>query len=66
MEARLIVTGHQPQETGYYINGERHLIIASDHSQGVFLPLNLDEEYDMEKLTGVMTKIVSLGANLDD
>jgi hypothetical protein len=39
--AKLIVTGHQPQDTGYLINGSRHLIIASDHNQGVFLPLDL-------------------------
>src|SRR5205807_896035 len=39
VDARLIVTGHQPQETGYLVNGARHLIIASDHSQGVFLPM---------------------------
>src|SRR3954471_22277850 len=29
MHANLIVTGHQPQETGYLVNGEKHLIIAS-------------------------------------
>jgi len=43
--AKLIVTGHQPQDMGYAVNGERHLIIASDHNQGVFLPLKLDQEY---------------------
>jgi len=66
MEAKLIITGHQPQDNGYFVNGERHLIIASDHSQGVFLPLNLDEEYDIEKLVGVMSKFVSLGAENEE
>ena len=46
----MIITGHQPQEGGYLVNGDQHLIIASDHNQGVFLPLNLTEEYDIEKL----------------
>src|SRR3954468_22345480 len=35
MAAKLIVNGHQPQETGYLVNG-RQLILASDHNQGVF------------------------------
>ena len=64
--AKLIVTGHQPQEAGYAINGERHLIIASDHNQGVFLPLSLSEEYDMSKLTRRLRKLVALGSNDDE
>src|ERR1700733_5291381 len=43
MDATIVVTGHQPQDTGYAVNGEHHLIIASDNSQGVFLPVDLDE-----------------------
>lgn len=59
--ARLIVTGHQPQEMGYAINGDRHLIIASDHNQGVFLPMKLSEHYeDTEDLAGRLRKFVSL------
>lgn len=60
--AKLIVTGHQPQEMGYAINGEQHLIIASDHNQGVFLKLRTDEEYDMDGLLQRMQKFVSLPA----
>ena len=44
--AKVIVTGHQPQDTGYAVNGERHLIIASEHNHGVFLPLDLQQPYD--------------------
>lgn len=61
VEADLIVTGHQPQDTGYAVNGPNHLIIASDHNQGVFLPLELATKYDMEALTGKITKFVALG-----
>lgn len=43
VNAKMLITGHQPQEMGYATNGERHLIIASDHNHGVFLPLNLAE-----------------------
>jgi hypothetical protein len=64
--AKLVITGHQPQEMGYAINGDRHLIIASDHNQGVFLPLKLDEQYDMESLTRRLKKFVALaGAPVD-
>ena len=60
MNARLIVTGHQPQDMGYALNGDQHLIIASDHSQGVFLPLSLSDRYDMEELVSKLKKFVSI------
>lgn len=58
--AQLIVTGHQPQDMGFAVNGERHLIIASDHNQGVFLPLNLSEPYDMDAMVLRLTKFIEL------
>ena len=62
VNADLLVTGHQPQETGYLINGPRHLIIASDHNQGVMLAMKLKERYDMDKLLDAMRKFVSVDA----
>jgi hypothetical protein len=58
--AEIIVTGHQPQDSGYAVNGEHHLIIASDHSQGVFLPINLAESYDMGALVERLVKFVAM------
>jgi hypothetical protein len=58
--ADLILTGHQPQEMGHATNGERHLILASDHNQGVFLPIDLAEKYDLEALVGRLQKFVAL------
>jgi hypothetical protein len=58
--ARVVVTGHQPQEMGYLVNGERHLIIASDHNQGVYLPIDLTRTYDMETLVDSLRKYVGL------
>jgi len=58
--AQIIITGHQPQEMGYTTNGDRHLIMASDHNQGMFLPINLSQTYDMETLVGNLRKFVSL------
>ncbi|HEY7115649.1 MAG TPA: metallophosphoesterase, partial [Tepidisphaeraceae bacterium] len=41
VRTNLILTGHQPQESGYAVNGDKQLILASDHNQGVFLPIDL-------------------------
>jgi hypothetical protein len=60
VDAKLIVTGHQPQESGYLVNGEKHLIIASDHNQGVFLPIDLATEYTMDELVEQLTKFVAV------
>ncbi len=64
--AQILITGHQPQESGYFINGDRHLIIASDHNQGVFVPINLSATYDMESLSGQIQKFVAMGASEDE
>ena len=58
----LIITGHQPQDTGFGINGNRHIIIASDHNQGVFVPIDLAESYDMPKLVKRIRKYAALPA----
>jgi hypothetical protein len=60
VSARIVVTGHQPQDSGYLVNSDRHLIIASDHNQGVFLPVKLNNEYDMPALVGRLQKFVAL------
>jgi hypothetical protein len=62
VQAKMIVTGHQPQESGYLVNGEKHLIIASDHNQGVFLPIDLSREYTMDELVESLTKFVAVDA----
>lgn len=59
--AQLLVTGHQPQDTGYAINGRHHLIIASDHNQGVLLPVSLSDSYDMSTLITRLKKFVAMG-----
>jgi hypothetical protein len=48
--ASIIITGHQPQDTGYAINGDQHLIVASDHNQGIFIPLELDRPFEMRSV----------------
>ena len=58
--ASVIITGHQPQEMGYATNGDRHLILASDHNQGVFLPIDLSRSYTLEDLVANLQKFVAL------
>lgn len=64
MEANFLVTGHQPQEAGYSLNGDQHLIIASDHNRGMFLRFNLTQGYDPETL--VQSLIPFAGIEFDD
>lgn len=64
--AKLIVTGHQPQETGFKVNGDQHLIIATDHNQGVVLRADLTTQYTMETLVERIEKIAALGVNWEE
>jgi hypothetical protein len=58
--AKLIIAGHQPQESGYAVVGDRLLIIASDHNQGVFVTADTDEDYDIDRLVDRVQKFVAL------
>jgi hypothetical protein len=60
MKADLILTGHQPQEMGHATNGSKHLILASDHNQGVFLPIDLSKQYTLDMLVSRLQKFVAL------
>ena len=60
VDADLILTGHQPQEMGYHVNGPQHLILASDHNQGVFLPIELGKTYEMDQLVRRIRKFVAV------
>jgi hypothetical protein len=58
--ARLLIVGHQPQDSGYAVVGDRMLIIASDHNQGVFVTADLDREYNMDRLLESVQKFVAV------
>lgn len=60
VDTRILVTGHQPQESGYHVNGDHHLIVASEHNQGVFLPIDLGKPYEMPELVDSIRKFVAL------
>jgi hypothetical protein len=65
VEAKIVITGHQPQENGFLVNGERHLILASDHGQGVFLPIDLARTYTMDELVADIRKFVAVDVEAD-
>lgn len=61
VHARLLVTGHQPQELGWADVGNQMLIIDSSHNHGVFLPVRTSVGYTIEALHHRIKPIVSLG-----
>jgi hypothetical protein len=58
--ATVFVTGHQPQEMGYTTVGDKQLIIASEHNQGVFLTADLSQPADINSLVSGLRKFVSV------
>ncbi len=52
------VIGHQPAEFGYELEGDRVLIINSDHEHGVVLPVDLAKPADRDEL---VDQLVPLG-----
>ena len=60
VDTKILITGHQPQDSGYAVNGDHHLILASEHNQGVFLPIDLSKPCEMPELVDSIRKFVSL------
>jgi len=63
--ARLLITGHQPQEMGHSTVGEQMLIIDSSHNHGVYLPINTTNTYTLEDLRQNLRPLIALGADED-
>lgn len=53
------IVGHTPQESGYAVMG-RMIILASDHSHGVFLPIDLSKRYTVDELVRNIRKFVGV------
>jgi hypothetical protein len=49
-DVKLFVCGHQKAEMGYEAIADKMLILASNHSHGMVLPIRLDEKYDLSDL----------------
>lgn len=59
MGVECFIIGHTPQEDGHTIIG-RLIILASEHSHGTFLPIDLSRHYTVEELVGNIRKFVSV------
>ena len=57
--AGVFVVGHTPQEMGYAVIG-RMIILASDHSHGTFLPIDLHRQYTADELAQSIRKFVAV------
>jgi len=57
--AGIFITGHQPQDNGYLVNGPQ-LILASEHSHGVIAEFQADEEIEIDMLDTIIRRIASL------
>lgn len=60
VNAKLIVTGHESQDEGFLVNNDRHLIVASDHNRGVFVPLDLSEEPTMNDVRSRIKRFIAV------
>jgi hypothetical protein len=50
LNVSFFVLGHQRQELGYDAQANRLIILASDHGQGSFLPIDLSKKYSFSEL----------------
>lgn len=56
----IFVLGHQQQEQGWAQAGDNLLIIASDHSHGCLLPIDLAKNYRVEELIDSVVPLTSI------
>lgn len=50
LNVNYFILGHQRQELGYDAQADRLIILASDHGQGSFLPIDLSKKYCFSEL----------------
>ncbi len=60
LDVDTFLIGHIPQETGFAIRNKRVIILASDHSHGVFLPFDLSKSYTADELVDCIRKFVAV------
>jgi hypothetical protein len=59
--ADMFVCGHQQQDSGYGVIGDRMLIIDSSHNHGTYLRINLARQYTFRDLVGEVRPLASIG-----
>jgi hypothetical protein len=56
----LFICGHQAQDSGYGVIGERMLILDSCHNHGMYLQIDLAKPYTMKDLIAVTKPLASV------
>jgi Calcineurin-like phosphoesterase len=56
----IFVCGHQAQDQGYGIIGDRMLVIDSSHNHGMVLRFGLDKQYTMQDLVDFLRPLASI------
>ena len=57
---QVFIIGHQPQESGYTVQHDRLIILASDHNHGTFLPFDLSKPQTAVELVRNIRKFVAV------
>lgn len=60
LDVEAFIVGHQPQEMGATLAFERVIILASNHSHGMFLPFDLSKPRSAEDLMAAARKFVEI------
>lgn len=56
LDVDFFTIGHQPQDSGFGCYHDRLIILASDHPQGCFLPIDLSKQYTFKQLADRIRK----------
>jgi hypothetical protein len=56
----IFILGHQPQEQGWNQAGDNLIIIASNHSHGCIIPIDLTKSYTVEQLIDSIVPLASI------
>jgi Icc-related predicted phosphoesterase len=60
LDVDIFILGHQPQEQGWTQAGDNLIIIASNHSHGCLIPIDLTKSYTIEKLIDSIVPLASI------
>lgn len=58
--ADVFICGHQQQDTGYAVIGDKMLIVDSSHNHGMLLPVDLARPYTLQDLVSSLRPLASL------
>ncbi len=64
LDVDFFIVGHQAQDNGYLALHNRQVILASEHYNGCYMPIDLAEHYSFEKLTSRIRKFSDLADQL--